>query len=183
MKNSHLEIISDSRFLKIRIEKDTRFNFFQTFMLSIITIGLVIIGLFIFNSIRNDGILAIKVAFVIFGLILLWSQSKQLQEILVFIKGNEEIKIDAAAIHYYGEYGLFKKSLSIKLNDIKKLKLTSIGTDKYSQSSNMFTQMKYGIISIEKSKRKKISFGQSLEKLELENLFMEIEKKVKHNNG
>ncbi|WP_157963326.1 hypothetical protein [Algoriphagus litoralis] len=148
-------------------------------MLSIMTIGHVIIGLFILNSIRNDGILGIKVVFVIIGLVMLWSVNKQLREILIFVKGNEEIKIDNDFVHYSGTFGLFKKSLSIRLKNIKKIDLTPLGTDKLSQSSNMFTQMKYGMISIEKSKRKRISFGQSLEKQELENLYTEIEKKIK----
>lgn len=38
---------------------------------------------------------------------------------------------------------------------------------------------KYGMIVLEKSRRKKISFGQSLNKQELETLFAEIEKKLK----
>jgi hypothetical protein len=139
----------------------------------------VFIGLFIFNSIRNDGIFVIKVAFVIFGLFGLWTVNKQLREVLVFARGNEEVEIDDDSVHYIGKYGLLKKSLSIKLNKIKKLDLTPLGTDKFSQSSNMFTQMKYGMISVEQSKRKKIAFGQSLEKQELEDLYTQIEKKIK----
>lgn len=178
-QSNNLKMQSDPDSLKIQIIKDSEFNFFHIFMLSIMTIGHVIIGLFILNSIRNDGILAIKVVFVIFGLVMLWSVNKQFREILVFVKGKEEIKIDDDSVHYIGKYLLFKKSLSIKLNNIKNLDLKPLGTDKFSQSSNMFTQMKYGMISIEKSKRKKISFGQSLEKQELENLYTEIKKKIK----
>ncbi|WP_192348622.1 hypothetical protein [Algoriphagus sp. Y33] len=179
MENSQLKIISNSEFLKFQIEKGSEFNFFHMFMLSIMTIGHVIIGLFIFNSISNDGIFAIKVAFVIFALIMLWSINKQLRGVLVFVKGREEIEIDEECINYKGEFGIFKKALSMKLNKIKKLDLIPLGTDKISQSSNMFTQMKYGMITIEKSKRKKISFGQSLEKQELENLYTEIKKRIK----
>ena len=179
IKNSHLKIISDNGFFKFQIEKDLQFNFFQIFMLSILMIGHVFIGLFIFNSIRNDGIFVIKVAFVIFGLFGLWTVNKQLREVLVFARGNEEVEIDDDSVHYIGKYGLLKKSLSIKLNKIKKLDLTPLGTDKFSQSSNMFTQMKYGMISVEQSKRKKIAFGQSLEKQELEDLYTQIEKKIK----
>ena len=179
MQSNNLKIQSDPKSLKIQIEKDSEFNFFHIFMISIMTIGHVIIGLFILNSIRNFGVLGIKIVFVIFGLVMLWSVNKQLREILIFVKGNEEIKIDNDFVHYCGAFGLFKKSFSIKLKNIKKMGLTPIGTDKLSQSSNMFTQMKYGMISIEKSKRKKISFGQSLEKQELENLYTEIEKKIK----
>ena len=57
MQSNYLKIQSDPGSLKIQIEKDSEFNFFHIFMLSIMTIGHVIIGLFILNSIRNDGIL------------------------------------------------------------------------------------------------------------------------------
>ncbi|MBT30260.1 MAG: hypothetical protein CMO01_11420 [Thalassobius sp.] len=170
---------SDTSGFKFQIEKDSEFNFFHMFMLSLLTIGHVITGVFIFNSTRNDGISVIKVVFVIFGSIMLWSVNKQLRVILIFVKGKEEIKIDDHFVHYMGEYGLLKKSLSIRLNKIKKLNLTLLETDKFSQISNMFAQMKYGIITIEKPKRKIISFGQSLDKQELENFYKEIETRIK----
>lgn len=179
MKNINLRIESDIECLKIQIKKDSEFNFFHIFLLIIMTIGYVIVGLFIFNSVRNDGVFVIKIAFIIFGLVGLWTVNRIFRQVLVFVKGNEEIKIDNEFIHYSGEYGPFKKSLMIKLNQINKLDLTPKGTDKFSQSSNIFTQVKYGMIIIENYKRKKIGFGQSLEKQELENLYAAIEKKIR----
>ena len=179
MDSNYLKIDPDLKSLKFQIKKDSGLNFFHIFMLSLLTIGHMIIALFIFNSIRNDGIIAIKVAFVIFGLFGLWTVNKQLREILIFIKGNEVIEIDDNSVHYNGKFGIFKKTLSLKLNEIKRIELTPLGVDKFSQSSNMFTQMKYGMIVLEKSRRKKIAFGQSLDKQDLETLFTEIEKKIK----
>jgi hypothetical protein len=39
--------------------------------------------------------------------------------------------------------------------------------------------MKYGMIVLEKSRKKKIAFGQSLKRQELETLYAQIEKKIK----
>ncbi|MAX81665.1 MAG: hypothetical protein CL843_16000 [Crocinitomicaceae bacterium] len=179
MDSNYLKIDSDLKSLKFQIKKDSALNFFHVFMLSLLTIGHVIIALFILNSIRNDGIIVIKVAFVLFGLLGLWTVNKQLREILIFIKGTESIEIDDNSVRYNGAFGIFKKTLSLKLHEIKRLELTSLGTDKFSQSSNMFTQMKYGMIVLEKSRKRKIAFGQSLNKQELETLYAEIEKKMK----
>ena len=98
---------------------------------------------------------------------------------MIFIKGNESIEIDDNSVRYNGEFGIFKKTLSLKLNEIKSIELTPLGADKFSQSSNMFTQMKYGMIVLEKSRKKKIAFGQSLKRQELETLYAQIEKKIK----
>jgi len=68
MDSNYLKIDSDLKSLKFQIKKDSGLNFIHVFLLSLLTYGHVIIALFIFNSIRNDGIIEIKVAFVIFGL-------------------------------------------------------------------------------------------------------------------
>lgn len=176
--SNYLKMDSELDSLKFQIKKDSNFNFFHILMLALLTIGHVIIAFFIFNSIRNDGILPIKVIFVIIGLFGLWTVNKMLREVLIFIKGNEEIEIDDDSVHYTGEFGIFKKTLSIKLNTLKSIKLTPLGEDKISRNSNMLTKMKYGMIVLEKSKREKISFGQSLNEEELETLFAEIQKKI-----
>ncbi len=181
MDSNHLKIDSKFNNLKFQIKNDSNFNFFNLFMLSILAAGHVIIALSIFNSIRSNGTLAYKVAFVIFGLFGLFSINKQLRTILISTKGIEEIEIDNNSVHYRGKYGIFTKTLSLNLDKIKKIELSPIGTDKFSQSFQMITQMKYGIIVLKKSRSKEIAFGESLNKRELETLFAEIEKKIKPN--
>ena len=67
---------------------------------------------------------------------------------------------------------------SFKLNKIKRFELIKPGKDKFSQSSNMFLQMKYGMIVLGISGRNKIAFGQSQTMKELELLIEELTKKI-----
>lgn len=178
MKENYLNIDSTPGRLMVRIKKDSGFNVFHLFMLSLMTIGHVICALLIFNSIRNDGIMGIKVAFVIIGILGLWSVNKQLRYILVFVRGSEVIEVDNYSFKYTGVFGPIKKNIEFKLSEIRKFELAELGTDKFAQSSNMFTQMKYGMIVVGKSRRKSCGFGQSLKKEDLIELYKELKKKI-----
>jgi len=178
MKENYLNIDSTPGRLMVRIKKDSGFNFFHLFMLSLMTIIHVMIALFIFNSIRNDGIMGIKVAFVIIGILGLWLINKQLRYILVFVRGSEVIEVDNLSFKYTGVFGPIKKSLEFKLSEIRKFELAEMGTDMFAQSANMFTQMKYGMIVVGKSRRKCCGFGQSLKKEDLIELYKELKKKI-----
>jgi len=174
MNTNYLYIDPNHRNLKFYIKKDSELNFFQLFMIGLLTIGHIIIALFLYNSLVGEGLFGAKVVFVIFGLFGLFTINRQLREILIFIKGDETIEINDSTVRYNGEFLMFKKTGSLKLSEIKKLDLKILGSDKFSQSSNMFAQIKYGIIVIEKSRKKKIAFGQTLTKEEIETLFEKL---------
>ena len=179
MDSDHLQINTNSIGLKVQIKKSTSFNFFHFFAIGILTIGHVILIVWIINAIRNNTSLGIQVFFSFFGFLGLWTVNNQLRDILIFLKGKETIIIDDSTVNYRSDLGVFKKTNTLKLNEISKIELNPLATDKFAQSSNMFTQMKYGMIVIEKSKRKKIAFGHSLNKVELETLYSELKRRVK----
>ena len=113
------------------------------------------------------------------GLLGLWTINKELQEVLILNKGNESIVIDHTSVQYNVDFLIFKKNITLNSNKIKRLELITLGTDKFSQSANMFSQMQYGMIIIEQSRNRRIILGQTLNKHELESIFAEIEKCIK----
>ncbi len=103
---------------------------------------------------------------------------KNLRDFLIFFHGKEEIWIDKNTINYNGKLGLFKKKVRVKLDEIKYLEFTSAETSKYAKYANTFIPIKYGTISIGKSKRRSLTIGQSLCKTDLELLFDSLKSKI-----
>jgi hypothetical protein len=178
MTNRLLNIDINPNGLKIDILKDARFNVFQIWLIIVLFGGHVMCIIFIFNSIRNDGIIGIKILFVVIGMYLLSKIHKNLRDFLIFFHGKEEIWIDKNSINYHGKLGLLKKKVRFKLDEIKYLEFTSADTSKYSKYANTFMNIKYGTITLGKSKRRSLTIGQSLCKTDLELLFDRLKNKI-----
>lgn len=165
--------------VKIKIKNNLCFNLFSYAMLILTVFSFIIIFMFIVNSILNVKSSFGVFIFVTIGFIYIWKVPKELKTILIFFKGEEFIEIDATSINYKGAYGIFKRSINIKLNELNKYELITLENDNNSTIYNSFFPTKYGMIKISKSKKKNIIFGQSLEKNELEQIFNEIQTKIK----
>jgi len=174
MVENSIEFDSVNEQLKVIIKKDSEFNFLHIVTIILTLIGLVIFALFTLNSILNDGIIGIRIIFVILGLLTLRSLTNHLKNTILLIKGEEEIIINNTSFYYTVSWGPIKKSVCYKINKIKIFELHTIGMDMLTQSSNVFFQIKYGMIGLGKSKKRSISFGQSLEKEEIVRLYNEL---------
>ena len=185
MNNNMLDIDSRNDELKISLKKNEVFDLFYIFMLIMLGFMHIILIFFVFNSIINDGIMAIKVVFVIIGVLMFWNVNKQFRMILLFVKGKEEVRINKDSIYYKSEFGMIKKQTHFRIDKIKKFELVKLGNDMVSQYSKIFSKIKYGMIEISVSKKNKIVIGQYLEQEDLELLHRQLENRIQliHNNN
>jgi hypothetical protein len=164
--------VSNER-LTVTLRRSGGFNFFHLFMLSIFGIGQLGAIQFIVKSISVDNLF-----FVLFGLGFLWMMNNRFRIILLLVKGTEVIKIGTQSLHYIQRYGPLRKDQVFKLNEIQYFHLTPLSSDPFSQASNMFTEINYGVIVIGASKKRSCWFGGSLEKEELVQLHEELAKRI-----
>jgi hypothetical protein len=164
--------------LAVRLVKPTQPDVFFIFAAILAAAGQIIIALFIFNCIWNDGVIAAKILFVILGLAMLRVLNMQFRSLLLAMKGEEEIRINDHSITYISKFGLIKKQVSFENNEIQKIELIKLGNDKTSQLSKRLLKFKYGTIVISAASKVNITFGQALERQGLERVYNALKLKI-----
>lgn len=173
-----LNIETNSGVLTVIITKAAGPSAFYIFILLLFGIGHLLIAFFIIKSIRTEGAMAMRIAFVILGLVGLAVINKPFREILLFVKGKERISVDNTSILYKNEVAFIKKQTAYKLHEIQKLELVELGAHPTSQSSKKLLKIKYGTVVISMSNGSTITCGQTLDKEDIITLHKALELKI-----
>lgn len=164
--------------MKLKIQKDSEFNFFNAFSVALLTIGQLVFlsgGVSILMS-NEISILPISMAIVCF--VILFNITKQLREQLIFYKGDETIELKKDAIHYSGSYRFYSRTKKIDFKKIKKHELVSIGSSFLDKKVEQFIPIKYGWIHVQASRNNELKFGHTLSKDKLEAFYEELRKRI-----
>ena len=145
------------------------------FAIALLSFGLIVICLFIYNSIIGDGVKWIKIVFAVLGIGGLIGIYRGACYFLIPIKGSEKLKFKEKKIFYSGTWKFLYRNLKINCSDIKEIKLLTKESDSYAQK-NIFFNIKYGLIIIQFKNFKALEFGHNLEKEKLLELRQSIEK-------
>ena len=160
----------------IKIHNSNRFRIINYLAFGLMLFGIIMISQFIYNSLDKSVDLTIQILFTVFGILGLIGIFRLVREIILPHIGIEKLTITSKEILYKGNVGLITKSLKIKLSDIKNVELRTFDQDQLTRSLSMFYAINYGIIIIQYSGLKTLSFGHSLSKEKIIDLKEQIEK-------
>ncbi len=141
----------------------------------LLSFGLIIICLFIYNSIIGDGVKWIKIFFTVLGIGGLIGVYHNACYYFIPLEGFEKLKFEQKKILYFGNWKFLYRNLKINCSDIKEIKLLTKESDSYVRK-NIFFNIDYGLIIIRYKNFRTLEFGHHLEKEKLLELRETIEK-------
>lgn len=175
MEQADIEIDEANGILRIRTVNDLPFRIVQVVML--VFHLLVFIGFiaFIYYSITRDATTGGKILFVLYALFILWMVQRSARNILLYLKGEDELTIDSEEIHCHSQWGILHRKRTFPISRIQIFELHTAATGPEARPPGLLSPSGHGAIFLGTSRRRKIIFGQSMLPDELDEVFDKIE--------